>query len=113
MPKLSIAERREVALRVRALLKKQGLTQMQLSTHLKVDQPLISRLLAGKIRRITPRIRRVLQYADIQIQPDRLPQDAAAAVKAYIAGGGEVALLCDALDLLLRAGVRPNPSSSD
>lgn len=97
-------------------------TQMAISRELGVDQPLVSRARRGQLRRVTPRVRNLCEYADRKASEigrlkhgrdehtkryPTLAQEVLTDCRAYLDEGCDPLVLRDQLKVLRRAqGVR-------
>jgi predicted transcriptional regulator len=90
---------------VRSAQRQESLTQQEIAAGTGVDQALISRVIAGKIKRLTPRVLKIYAYVNMRKRrrDHRIPDHVKAAVLAYLTAGGDAQLLCRQIALLRSA----------
>ena len=93
-------DKKDLAQRLRALMVRDSLTQKQVAAATHVDQPFVSRVLNCEYARRSARLCRILEYVNMRESNSAVPREAARAVAGYIAAGGRVDLLCEAIQLL-------------
>ena len=84
-----------------ALLAHEGVTQMAVAAAVGVDQGYVSRARHGQIKRATARSARLLGYVNMRLEEHRLPVPVTDAAKAFLASGGDPAVLAQSIRLLL------------
>jgi hypothetical protein len=85
---------------VRSLLDTGQITQKELAIRAQVDQGLISRLRNNKLRRVTPRVRRIWKYVNSRTPLPSSPNHLATSLNAYLMVGGDPEFLTKQIDLL-------------
>ena len=75
-------------------------TQTQVALDVKEDQGFISHAQHGRLKRVTPRVRKLISYVDMRISGHAVPGPVLEAAKAYMAGGGNPDLLAQSIRLL-------------
>lgn len=84
---------------------RESLTQSQIASATHVDQPFVSRILNCDYERKSARVVRIYDYVNMQEKGNVIPQEAATAVAGYVASGGRIDLLCEAIQLLTNAQI--------
>jgi transcriptional regulator with XRE-family HTH domain len=105
MPGILSSEGAALASRLREVMVAENLTQKALELRIGVDQAAISRALHGKLRRRSAAFEKLWSYANMS-KSRRVPAAAAAAFKRYVDVGGDMTVLCSAIDLLGEAQAR-------
>ena len=85
---------------VATLCADQDVVQDDIAKAAGVDQGLVSRLIRGRLKRMTSRLRRIEAYVDMRLRDQALPDEVSTAVRAYLVGGGDPELLCEQLRLM-------------
>lgn len=93
-------DKKDLARRLQALMVRESLTQKQIAAATHVDQPFVSRVLNCEYTRRSTRVDRILEYVNMRESGGTVPHEAARAVAGYIAAGGRIDLLCEAIQLL-------------
>lgn len=96
----SDGKKENLARKLRALMVRDSLTQKQIADAAHVDQPFVSRVLNCEYERISARVVRIYDYVDMRENGSAVPHEAAMAVASYVAAGGRIDLLCEAINLL-------------
>ncbi len=78
-------------------------TQTHIAAICEVDQPFISRAAAGKIKRMTPSVRRLLRYINMQFYANEMPAPLKSALDDYLDAGADPEVLTMQIRLLLQA----------
>lgn len=89
---------------VKDFLARTGMSDTELGRRTNVPQTFIWHLKRGNFARVTPRMRRVLQY--IHIKGEVADQDVTGvnqAIEGFIAAGGDLAILKSSIEMLTRA----------
>jgi predicted transcriptional regulator len=85
---------------VRSMLDRGEITQDALAKRAKVDQGLISRLKNNKLRRVTPRIKRIWKYVNSRVSMPPSPDHLTTSLNAYLVAGGDPEVLSRQINLL-------------
>jgi hypothetical protein len=85
---------------VRSLLNEGKITQNVLANRTKVDQGFVSRLKNNKLRRVTPRVRRIWKYVNSRVPTPGSPDRLTTSLNAYLASGGDPEVLSRQINLL-------------
>lgn len=88
---------------VECLLASGSFSQSSIARGAGVDQSTVSRLAAGKKKRVTKAVRRIFVYASMQIDGTPQAPSLEAALRKFTAAGGDPDLLCAQIDLLIQA----------
>lgn len=75
-------------------------TQTQIALEIGEDQGFVSHALNGQLKRVTARVRKLIDYVDMRISGHTVPEPVLVAAKAYMAGGGNPDLLAQSIRLL-------------
>jgi transcriptional regulator with XRE-family HTH domain len=82
-----------IGVQLRATMKRNKWTQMHLAERFKVDQSRISRICAGRFKRVTPLVEKLCEYAHIETkalgQESALPKDVETAVRRLLDGSAD------------------------
>lgn len=100
MQGISADDKRRLARRLRALMTRESLNQSQIAEKTQVDQPFVSRVLNCDYKRVSSRVRAISEYVNMLEKESAIPPEAATAVAGYVASGGRIDLLCEAIELL-------------
>lgn len=89
-----------LAANLEGIVSSRALTQTQIAIDIGCDQGFVSNALNGKLRRLTPRVQKLIEYVDMRVTGFAVPRPVLDAAKAYMAGGGNPALLAESIRLL-------------
>jgi len=103
MRKLTARERAALSAKISQLLAADHISGNELAKRLGVQQSTVSRAMSRQMVRLSGQIRRISDYVNMRLSDGRIPADAAAAVRRYVSSGGDVDILCEAIDLLGKA----------
>lgn len=103
MRKLTARERAALSARISQVLAADRISGNQLAQRLRVQQSAVSRAMNRQMVRFSGQLRKISDYVNMRLAEGAIPPEAAAAVRRYVASGGDVDILCDAVDLLSKA----------
>lgn len=88
---------------VECLIASGNFNQSSIARGAGVDQSTVSRLTAGKKKRVAKAVKRIFDYASMQIREAPQAPSIKAALQKFTAAGGDPDLLCAQIDLLIQA----------
>jgi hypothetical protein len=101
---LAEADRHRIAEEVKEALILLRISDSELARRAGVDQPMVFNVKNERIRKRTPRVRRLELYVHMILgRPDETADRVQQAIRAYLAAGGDVEVLCSSIEILAKA----------
>ncbi|WP_126112299.1 MULTISPECIES: hypothetical protein [unclassified Bosea (in: a-proteobacteria)] len=101
---LSVVERQRITETVTEFLRTQGLSPTSLAKRVGVAQPFVWNVANGNFQKMTPRLRRLVQYIHMKTgTADPGVDGVRDAIDRFVASGGDLLMLRSSIDMLTAA----------
>lgn len=96
--------RQNIVVSVNNFLSEAGISDSELARRAGVPQTFVWHVRRGGFVKLTPRLRRLLQYIHIEAAlPDAAVEEVLRATKRFLAAGGDLAVLASGIELMTKA----------